>query len=226
MQEYLRQKQEKSKAYIPPVYKTEKDIVQENHKFVRSELDDQDDLSWEERVAKKYYDTLFKEYAICELKYYKDGRIALRWRTEKEVVVGKGQFFCASTRCDQTESLKSWEVNFGYMEDGEKKNELVKVRLCSECSNKLNYKTKRRLAKKRKLEEVQHEKKKRRNNEVSHSKHSSNESDEEDADVRQKTANNDAKLENETTIWSAPAESKEEKSRDQEFEDYFTDLLQ
>ena len=34
--------------------------------------------------TKKYYDKLFKEYAICELKYYKEGKIALRWRTEKE----------------------------------------------------------------------------------------------------------------------------------------------
>jgi protein FRA10AC1 len=116
---------------------------------VRSEADEQE-TTWEQRVAKKYYDKLFKEYAICELKYYKEGKIALRWRTEKEVVVGKGQFICASTRCDSTSRLNSWEVNFGYMEDGEKKNELVKVRLCEDCSDKLNYKTKKRLVKKRK----------------------------------------------------------------------------
>jgi protein FRA10AC1 len=113
-------------------------------RFVRSELDQ--DSTWEQRVAKKYYDKLFKEYAICELKYYKEGKIALRWRTEKEVMAGKGQFICASTRCESTTALKSWEVNFGYMEDGEKKNELVKVRLCEGCSDKLNYKTKKRLA--------------------------------------------------------------------------------
>lgn len=122
-------------------------------RFVRSETDEEE-VTWEQRVAKKYYDKLFKEYAICELKYYKEGRIALRWRTEKEVVVGKGQFICASTRCDSTSGLASWEVNFGYMEDGEKKNELVKVRLCAHCSDKLNYKVKKRLAKKRKVETV------------------------------------------------------------------------
>jgi protein FRA10AC1 len=104
---------------------------------------------WEQRVAKKYYDRLFKEYAICELKYYKEGKIALRWRVEREVVSGKGQFICASTSCESTTSLKSWEVNFGYVEDGEKKNELVKVRLCPECSDKLNYKTKKRAAKRK-----------------------------------------------------------------------------
>lgn len=33
------------------------------------------------------------------------------------------------------------------MEDGEKKNELVKLRLCPPCSEKLNYKTQKRAAK-------------------------------------------------------------------------------
>jgi protein FRA10AC1 len=49
------------------------------------------DISWEQRIAKRYYDKLFKEYAICELKRYKEGRIAMRWRTEDEVIVGKGK---------------------------------------------------------------------------------------------------------------------------------------
>lgn len=124
--------------------------------------DNDDELTWEQRVAKKYYDQLFKEYALCELKYYKEGRIALRWRTEKEVVVGKGQFICASTRCDETKKLQSWEVNFGYVEDGEKKNELVKVRLCPECSDKLNFKTKKRLAKKLKRKSRDDEEAKRK----------------------------------------------------------------
>lgn len=92
------------------------------------------------------------------MKYYKEGKIALRWRVEREVISGKGQFVCASTRCESTKSLKSWEVNFGYIEDGEKKNELVKVRLCPECSDKLNYKTKKRAAKR---QEKKHKKKRR-----------------------------------------------------------------
>jgi protein FRA10AC1 len=33
------------------------------------------------------------------------------------------------------------------MENGEKKNELVKLRLCASCSDKLNYKTQKRAAK-------------------------------------------------------------------------------
>ncbi|KAI7887032.1 hypothetical protein K492DRAFT_184772 [Lichtheimia hyalospora FSU 10163] len=114
------------KAQIPSSVKTEYDIIREHHRFVRSD-DEDDEQSWEHRVAKKYYDKLFKEYAICELKYYKEGKIALRWRTEREVILGKGQFICGSTRCDDSNGLESWEVNFGYMEHGEKKNELVKT---------------------------------------------------------------------------------------------------
>ncbi|CAG8651937.1 10701_t:CDS:2, partial [Cetraspora pellucida] len=119
-------------------YKSEFDILKENHKFLRSE-EDESELTWEQRLAKKYYDKLFKEYCIAELKYYKEGKIALRWRTEKEVMIGKGQLTCASTRCSEKVDLKSWEVNFAYVEDGEKKNALVKIRLCPTCSYKLNY---------------------------------------------------------------------------------------
>jgi protein FRA10AC1 len=105
-------------------------------------------MTWEQRLAKKYYDQLFKEYALCELSRYKQGHIALRWRTEDEVVFGKGQFICASMQCVVTDNLTSWEVNFGYVEEGIKKNELVKVRLCPDCSDKLNYKTQKRRTKK------------------------------------------------------------------------------
>ncbi|KAI8598205.1 folate-sensitive fragile site protein Fra10Ac1-domain-containing protein [Dissophora ornata] len=121
-------------------YKTERDILVENHRFLRSE-EDNEDLTWEKRVAKKYYDKLFKEYALVELKYYQEGRIAMRWRNENEVFRGKGQFTCGSLRCDESKGLQSWEVNFGYVEQGEKKNALVKIRLCEKCSYKLNYKT-------------------------------------------------------------------------------------
>ncbi|KAI1315235.1 hypothetical protein EDD11_001067 [Mortierella claussenii] len=122
---------------------TERDILVENHRFLRSEEDDKD-LCWEKRIAKKYYDKLFKEYALVELKYYKEGRIAMRWRNEKELFRGKGRYTCGSLACDNPDRLQSWEVNFGYVEQGEKKNALVKIRLCEECSYKLNYKKKQK----------------------------------------------------------------------------------
>lgn len=54
-------------------------------------------------------------------------QVALRWRTEKEVIVGKGQFECGNKKCKEKKDLKSWEVNFGYIEHGQKKNALVKL---------------------------------------------------------------------------------------------------
>jgi hypothetical protein len=41
----------------------------------------------------------------------------------------QGQFSCGNKRCGSTEGLASYEVNFSYIEDGAKKNELVKVRV-------------------------------------------------------------------------------------------------
>jgi hypothetical protein len=54
------------------------------------------------------------------------------------VLEGKGQFICAALDCQATE-LCSYEVNFHYIEQGVKKNALVKVRLCGACADKLNH---------------------------------------------------------------------------------------
>ncbi|KAJ0792705.1 putative folate-sensitive fragile site protein Fra10Ac1 [Helianthus annuus] len=58
--------------------------------FIRSEEDDMD-TSWEQRLVKRYYDKLFKEYPLL---YYRSimYAVGLRWRTEKEVISGKGTF--------------------------------------------------------------------------------------------------------------------------------------
>ncbi|NXD75530.1 F10C1 protein, partial [Halcyon senegalensis] len=118
--------------------KTDLDVIRENHRFLWYE-DDETDMNWEKRLAKKYYDKLFKEYCIADLSRYKENKFGFRWRHEKEVISGKGQFSCGNKHCDEKEGLKSWEVNFGYVEHGEKRNALVKLRLCPECSYKLNF---------------------------------------------------------------------------------------
>ncbi|KAL3895006.1 MAG: hypothetical protein SGCHY_004947 [Lobulomycetales sp.] len=127
---------------------TDTDVLRNNNIFIRSsshDLDlDPETSSWEQRVAIKYYEKLFKEYCLCNLERYKKGQIAMRWRTKKEVVDGKGQFVCASLSCLRDRDLASWEVNFAYVENQVRKNALVKVRLCPECSDKLNYKTRKR----------------------------------------------------------------------------------
>ncbi|CAG8494339.1 9693_t:CDS:2 [Diversispora eburnea] len=65
-------------------------------------------------------------------------------------------FICASTKCSEKDELKSWEVNFGYIEDEQKKNALVKIRLCPTCSDKLNYKTRHQEAKNEELIDREH----------------------------------------------------------------------
>lgn len=122
--------------------RSEYDVVREHSRFVwRAEdgASKADGLSWEERVAKLYYDRLFKEYAIADLSRYESGQVGLRWRTEREVVDGKGQFVCGSRTCGETVGLKSYEVNFRYVERSERRSTLVKLRACESCARKLNH---------------------------------------------------------------------------------------
>ncbi|THD23530.1 Cathepsin B cysteine proteinase 3 [Fasciola hepatica] len=123
------------------------DVIREHGRFLWSEKDEP--ASWSERLAKRYWDKLFKEYCLVDLSRYKENKFGMRWRLEKEVISGKGQFTCGSVHCAATGSveegrLRSWEVNFAYKERGERRNALVKLRLCPACSDKLNYRHKRR----------------------------------------------------------------------------------
>jgi len=222
-------------------------ILREEHKFL---WEGSDDLSsWEKRLAKAYYDKLFKEYAISDLSRYKENKIALRWRTEKEVVEGKGQFVCGSKHCSEREGLQSWEVNFAYVEQGSKKNALVKLRLCLECSGKLNYHQKRKLWKKKEKKQCKEERrhmsghKKKHKHEHKHKhkkerKHryewkekslkdsSSEASSSDEVEGRRKEREDSASKEKEASaIWSKPAEALLEKTKEDEYDEYFKDML-
>lgn len=147
--------EEKSEALKAKTYV---DILKENHRFLRTEEDD--DGSWDACFAKRYYDRLFKEYVICSLKGYKRGEVGFRWRTKAEVISGRGQFSCGNRTCSDEDNLRSYEVNFEYEENGIGKQALVKVRLCISCAFRLNYKhlkkerRKEKKAKRRKLEVI------------------------------------------------------------------------
>ncbi|KAH9856637.1 folate-sensitive fragile site protein Fra10Ac1-domain-containing protein [Lenzites betulinus] len=131
---------------------TEFDILKGSHKFLREDDDlDERQLSWDERLAKKYYSSLYREYAVCDLKHYKSGNFALRWRTEEEVLSGAGETTCGNTRCplhkwfpEEGEEIRpafsTLELPFSYLEHGESKFALVKVVLCTKCVKKLMYK--------------------------------------------------------------------------------------
>eukprot|EP00635_Sarcinochrysidales_sp_CCMP3193_P012744 CAMPEP_0118905762 /NCGR_PEP_ID=MMETSP1166-20130328/9610_1 /TAXON_ID=1104430 /ORGANISM="Chrysoreinhardia sp, Strain CCMP3193" /LENGTH=174 /DNA_ID=CAMNT_0006845033 /DNA_START=12 /DNA_END=536 /DNA_ORIENTATION=+ len=116
------------------VESTEEALLRE-HEFVRDEGAD-DGASWEGRLAARYYNKLYKEYAIIDLS--RRGGIGLRWRTEREVARGIGVDVCAERSCDLRQSLRSFEVPFAYEEKGRRKRELVKVKLCPACARKLH----------------------------------------------------------------------------------------
>lgn len=129
----------------------DEDVLRKAYRFLRVEEEGGEasgELAWEERLAKKYEEQLYKEYCIADLSHYKDGKCGLRWRTETEVRNGKGERICGCSSCDATNALTSFEVNFAYKERGEGKNALVKVKLCPRCAVKLNWKK----AKKQKTE--------------------------------------------------------------------------
>jgi len=231
-------------------FKRDIDIVKENHRFLweddeGEEINDKD-LKWEQRVAKKYWDKLFTEYAICDLTYFKKNRVAFRWRIEKEVVSGKGQFVCAQKKvCDEKEGLRTWEVNFGYVEDEKPKYALVKVRLCATCSAKLNANKKHREVTREKnrialleekesqidteREKLRNQKRKAELDEKAKSAENPKKQRLTDKELKEKVALDEDDLGKSTKedkdIWQAPATVDEEKSKEQEMDDYFDDLF-
>ena len=178
---------------------------------------------------------LFVRLDLSANNRYKENKIGMRWRTEQEVIVGKGQFKCGAKKCDEEERLRTWEVNFAYVEHAQKKNALVKVRLCFECSYKLNYHHKRKEVTRRKRKKKG--KKKKRRHRPSSSSDESEEEEEEDEDERtrkaleevekkREEARREADIENQASnIWGAPAEKEEEKTRDSMFNEYLEDLF-
>ncbi|XP_068216408.1 protein FRA10AC1 homolog isoform X2 [Palaemon carinicauda] len=198
--------------------KNDIDVIRENHRFLWEEGETPD--TWECQLAKKYFDKLFKEYCICDLSRYKENKVGMRWRIEKEVLDGKGQFSCGEKYCKEDTDLRTWEMNFCYAEQGVKKNALVKLRLCSDCSYKVNYFHKRKeVTRKSKFKH-----KSGKEHKKSHKKHI--------AEVQEKTPEESEGKEclqeeapSDDSIWKGPAAVAEEKSREEEFEDYLEDLF-
>ena len=126
--------------------------------------------------------------------------------------------------------LRTWEVNFGYLEQGEKKNALVKCRLCFECSYKLNYHHKRKELTKKKKKKKKKRKKRSRSSSTSGESDSDNRSRKrkavEDKLEKEKAEKVEAELEKAASnLWSKPAEKEEEKSREEVFDEFLGDLF-
>ena len=115
------------------------------------------------KLALRFYDKLFREYALVDLKHYKSGQIAMRWRIEDEVIARKGELTCGGTRCEHHEpvfeeeedaeegherplvpvQLAPYQLDFAYIEDDQPKRALVKSILCESCAKKLTYKSRK-----------------------------------------------------------------------------------
>ncbi|EEY70405.1 uncharacterized protein PITG_05816 [Phytophthora infestans T30-4] len=139
-------------------------VLKQKFQFIRDDEADaeQGETDWQVRMSVRYYRQLFREYALADLSRYKEGRIGLRWRTEMEVVAGKGQFTCGNKRCDERTELQSYELLFAYAEHGERKRCLVKVRACSACAEKLFYKKLIETRRKERHKKEKRERKRRR----------------------------------------------------------------
>lgn len=125
--------------------------------------------------------------------------------------------------------MTSGKVNFAYKEDGKMKNALVKLRLCSKCEKKLNYKNRQKkqkklerkmskLKRKGKYETLRDSKRKKlsQDDDVGSSGHveSVNSIDTEAVESSQSS-----------DIWTKPAVVEESVSREDEFEEFFRDLF-
>ena len=79
----IEQIRNKQKEELVAHFKSDEQMLKEQYQFIRSDDDGQDELS------RKYYDKLFKEFALVDLSQYKKRKIGMRWRVEKEVFQGR-----------------------------------------------------------------------------------------------------------------------------------------
>ena len=79
-------KDERNSVILMP---SDKDALVDTHRFVRNNEEDHNLIEsegWKIRMARKYYNRLYKEYAIVDLTHYERNQIGMRWRVEKEVI--------------------------------------------------------------------------------------------------------------------------------------------
>jgi len=218
-----------------PKIVTDYDLLRKNYRFLEESLDNENQLDWEKRMVLKYHAKLFKEYCLADLTRYKEGKIGLRWRTEQEVYLSKGQFICGNKNCDARDNLNSWEVNFKYVEDGEKKNTLVKLRACPDCAIKMNFKSKHKAEKKRKNLSKQQKRKKKKaskkeskeekesNQSASSSSSSSDEAEHQQQNNKSEEAERQRQIEEANQVWKGKVEI--EKTKEEEFDTYFANMF-
>lgn len=175
-----------------------------------------------------------QEYCIADLSHYKEQKLGLRWRTQAEVVAGKGQFSCGAKRCDAVDGLASFEVLFAYEEAGEAKNALVKLRVCPACATKLNHGRGERALRPcaRDAEDALQRKRRRAEAAAPHPRSRTTAAAEEAAEPAAVTAaaaapevDAAAAQLSEAEHWGAPVRADAEPSREEEFDAYFAGMF-
>lgn len=145
----------------PVTVKTDMDCLIEQHRFIRRP-EDEHISSWEAQLARRYYAKLYKEYAVIDLSRYKEGLYGMRWRSKQEVLDGKGHFLCGAKTCEERQGLCSFEVPFAYIEADQRRDALVKVRLCPKHALQLNYRKNKEVLKMQRTEHKRQQKRLRK----------------------------------------------------------------
>ncbi|ANQ05731.1 Uncharacterized protein PCOAH_00001590 [Plasmodium coatneyi] len=113
-------------------YLDDYDVLKKKYQFIHDADNENNSL------LQKYYKSICNKYVVCYLSEYKEKKIGLRWRTEDEIVSGKGHMICSANDCNNTD-LKTYEFLFRYDEGGIQKETKVKLRACMDCAYKINY---------------------------------------------------------------------------------------
>jgi protein FRA10AC1 len=77
----------------PPIV-TDYDVLKRHFRFTWRKGEDDDVTTWGARMAKRYFDKLHKEFVLADLSRWKEGKVGLRWRVEREVglnAMGQGR---------------------------------------------------------------------------------------------------------------------------------------
>ncbi|KAG2388158.1 hypothetical protein C9374_001008 [Naegleria lovaniensis] len=149
-------------------YQSDMQLLKKHYQFIRSSSEassseqtvgsDDTEEAYGENLAKEYESKLFRDYAVADLSKYKEGKLGLRWRNEKEVLEGKGNTVCGNVACSATNELESSLLNFSYREHNTPKQCLVKVCFCPSCYKKLKKLRKKRKKAEKKLQKEEHKK--------------------------------------------------------------------
>lgn len=114
------------------------DVLHAEYRFMRTAAHDGDLSQEEKRMARTYYLKLARDMCLVDLSQAeRTGFVGMRWRTQGEVLEGKGRLICGALDCSYTaacaEGLISASTPFSYIEDGISHTVETRTVLCLSC---------------------------------------------------------------------------------------------